>query len=88
MPNDNRRNPDKQEPREQKEPSPESYPGNPNKQKQETPRQQQAEGDAKHHPSHSRLEQDRSVTDRTVRRTVLGTNDVDPEDDEVDRLKG
>jgi hypothetical protein len=86
MVNDNRRHPDNQEPREHKEPSPESFPGNPNKQKQESPRQQQGESNSK--PDSSRLEKDRSVTDRTVRRTVLGTNDVDPEDNDVDRLKG
>lgn len=87
MANDNRRNWDDKEQRDQDRPSQDSFPGNPNKQPQESPRQQQGGDKGLKKDDHSRLHEDRSVTDRTVRRSVLDRRDED-DDDDIDRLKG
>ena len=84
MANDNRKNQGEQDERRQKDSSPESFPGNPNRQKQDSPDQQHGSTGKKH--DHAKLHEDRSVTDRTVRRSVLDTEDDD--DDEIDALKG
>ena len=84
MANDNRRKDDPKDQRAKKDPAQDSYPGNPNRQKQDSPNQQQGGSGAK--PDHSRLHEDRSVTDRTVRKSVIDSDNDD--DDEIDALKG
>ena len=84
MTNDNRKNPGSQDQRDKKVPGPESYPGNPNREDHDSPSQQQGGEGPKRDRSH--LNEDRSVTDRTVRRSVIEKDDED--DGEIDRLKG
>ncbi len=87
MPNDNRKEPRDRDSRNQAEPAKDSYPGNPNRQEQDAPRQQQGESGGRKQPDSSRLhDSDRSVTDRTVRKSVIDHGEDD--DGDIDRLKG
>ena len=87
MANDNRKNDDRRDPDNQKDQGQDSFPGNPNRQKQDSPRQQQGGDKGLKKDDHSRLHEDRSVTDRTVRRSVIDRDDED-DDDDIDALKG
>lgn len=87
MANDNRKNPDERDLNDPRNPAQDSFPGNPNRQKQDSPRQQQGGDKALQKDDHSQLHEDRSVTDRTVRRSVIDRND-EADDDDIDRLKG
>jgi hypothetical protein len=87
MANDNRNNQDGRDQREQTKPSEDSFPGNPNRQKQDSPRQQQGGDKDLKKDEHRHLHEDRSVTDRTSRRSVIDHSQED-DDDDIDLLKG
>jgi hypothetical protein len=87
MANDNRRNEDRTDPTNQQNPSQDTFPGNPNRQKQDSPRQQQGGDKDLKEEDRPRLHEDRSVTDRTVRRSVIDRDD-EADDGDIDALKG
>jgi hypothetical protein len=87
MENDNRNNQDDRNQRDQPNPSQDSFPGNPNKQKQDSPRQQQGGDKGLQNEDRPHLTEDRSVTDRTVRRSVIDRSNED-DDGDIDALKG
>lgn len=86
MTNDNRKDPRDKDPRNAQDPARDTYPGNPNRQHQDTPGQQQGQAGVKKSDPSRLHDSDRSVTDRTVRKSVIDHNDDD--DGDVDRLKG
>ncbi len=86
MANDNRKNEDGRDPDSQKDPSQDSFPGNPNRQQQESPRQQQGGDDDLKSEENPHLHEDRSVTDRTTRRSVIDRRHED-DDGDIDALK-
>ncbi|MES2625646.1 MAG: hypothetical protein V4628_10230 [Pseudomonadota bacterium] len=85
MANDKQKNQDGIERNDDRTPGQDTFPGNPNKQKQDSPRQQQSESGNK--PDKPHLDEGRSVTDRTVRRSVIDKSHED-DDDDIDALKG
>lgn len=73
------------QPHVQKDANQDISPGNPNKQKQDSPGQQQ--GGTGKNRDHSRLHEDRSVTDRTSRKSVIPPPFED-DDGGIDQLRG
>jgi hypothetical protein len=85
MANDNRTGHDGRNQNDKQNPEDDTFPGNPNRQQQNSPGQQQGGEHDKTKERH--LHEDRSVTDRTLRRSVLDRSDED-DDGEIDALKG